>query len=109
LYKGDGGLPDGYDETLPDKDSDYVEKSLKPNKPLGRPADHERYGTHDHPMGYDPIGAKEVNKVNKIADSVKKSFVNKKTVQILKETYNTDTEKNTNVDFLDETNIMDNE
>jgi len=109
LYKGDGGLPDGYDETAPDKESDVVKSSLKPNKPLGRPADNERYGTHDHPMGYDPIGAKEVGNANKISDSIKRSFGNKKTVQILKETYKKEPKKDANIDFLNETNIIDNE
>jgi len=109
LYKGDGGTPEGYDETIPKKGEDKLKSSLSTGKPLGRPADHERYETHDHPLGFDPLGRKEVSNASKLSDSIKKSLGNRKTVQILKETYKKDPKEDTKVDFLNENNIIDTE
>jgi len=109
LYKGDGGVPDGYDETVPKKDADKVKKSLGTEKPLGRPADHGRYETHDHPLGFDPLGRKEVSNATKLSDSIKRVLGNKKTFQILAETYKKEPKKDDNASFLDENNIIESE
>ena len=50
LYKGDEGVPSGYDEKLPPKGG-------WPG--AGRPEEPGMYMTHDHPLGYDPFGRKE--------------------------------------------------
>ena len=79
LYKGDGGVPKGYDEREP------APKGGWPG--AGRPAKSGTYGTHEHPMGYDPIGNKgnrkvyESNKANKsLALSLVKQMSIKKTL-----------------------------
>jgi hypothetical protein len=48
LYKGDGGVPGGYDEKMP--------KGGWPG--AGRPEESGTYGTHKHPLGWDPLGNK---------------------------------------------------
>jgi hypothetical protein len=53
LYKGDGGLPKGYDE----KSSEMPPKGWPG---AGRPANPNTYGTHKHPLGWDPLGTKVV-------------------------------------------------
>lgn len=70
MYKGDGGIPDKYDETIPKKGEDTLSKSL--DSKIGRPPQNSTYGTHDHPLGYDPIGSKEVSKASKVNDGVLK-------------------------------------
>ena len=50
LYKGDEGVPSGYDEKLPPEGG-------WPG--AGRPEEPGMYMTHDHPLGYDPFGRKE--------------------------------------------------
>jgi hypothetical protein len=107
LYKGDGGVPDGYDENIPKKD---VANAIKPK--LGRPSKNTTYGTHEHPLGYDPLGAKEASKAAKISDSIQKitNGIKRKSVEILKETYSSEnTAKNKKITLLDETNIIDSE
>lgn len=107
LYKGDGGVPDGYDENIPKKD---VANAIKPK--LGRPSKNTTYGTHEHPLGYDPLGAKEASKAAKISDSIQKitNGIKRKSVEILKETYSSEnTVKVDKIDLLDETNIIDSE
>lgn len=50
LYKGDAGVPKGYDER---------EQPPKGGWPgAGRPEEPGTYGTHEHPMGWDPLGNK---------------------------------------------------
>ena len=50
LYKGDAGVPKGYDER---------EQAPKGGWPgAGRPEEPGTYGTHEHPMGWDPLGNK---------------------------------------------------
>jgi len=79
LYKGDGGVPKGYDEKEP------APKGGWPG--AGRPVESGTYGTHEHPMGYDPLGNKgnrkvyESNKANKsLALSLVKQMSIKKTL-----------------------------
>lgn len=50
LYKGDAGVPKGYDER---------EQAPKGGWPgAGRPEEPGTYGTHEHPLGWDPLGNK---------------------------------------------------
>jgi hypothetical protein len=79
LYKGDGGVPSGYDETMP--------KGGWPG--AGRPEEPGTYGTHKHPLGWDPLGVKGNRKVNEmktnkttasILDDISKSFAIKQTL-----------------------------
>ena len=48
LYKGNGGVPGGYNEKMPDGGWPGA----------GRPEEPGTYGTHDHPLGWDPLGNK---------------------------------------------------
>ena len=79
LYKGDGGVPSGYDETMP--------KGGWPG--AGRPEESGTYGTHEHPLGWDPLGVKGNRKVNEmktnkttasIMQDISKSFAIKQTL-----------------------------
>ena len=58
LYKGNGGVPKGYDESIPEGGWPGA----------GRPEEPGMYGKHKHPLGWDPLG----NKANRgIAESKK--------------------------------------
>jgi len=48
LYKGNGGVPGGYDEKMPEGGWPGA----------GRPEESGTYGTHKHPLGWDPLGNK---------------------------------------------------
>lgn len=54
LYKGNGGVPKGYDER-------QVPDGGWPG--AGRPEEPGTYGTHEHPLGWDPLGNKANRKV----------------------------------------------
>lgn len=56
LYKGEGGVPKGYDEK-----SSEMPKGGWPG--AGRPKEPGTHGTHDHPLGWDPLGNKANRKV----------------------------------------------
>jgi hypothetical protein len=56
LYKGDGGVPRGYDEK-----STEMPPAGWPD--AGRPKNPNSYGTHKHPLGWDPLGNKAIGKV----------------------------------------------
>ena len=53
LYKGNGGVPRGYDER-----SSEMPKSGWPG--AGRPEEPGTHGTHEHPLGWDPLGNKAI-------------------------------------------------
>jgi len=61
LYKGDGGIPKGYDEREPAPDGGWPG--------AGRPEEPGSYRTHKHPLGWDPLGNKMIGKVYEIADA----------------------------------------
>ena len=54
LYKGDAGVPKGYDER-------EIPEGGWPG--AGRPKEPGTYGTHKHPLGWDPLGHKTNKKV----------------------------------------------
>jgi hypothetical protein len=56
LYKGDGGVPRGYDE----KNNEMPPKGWPG---AGRPTEPGSHGTHEHPLGWDPLGNKTNRKV----------------------------------------------
>jgi len=60
LYKGDEGVPKGYDET-------EVPEGGWPG--AGRPEEPGTYMTHDHPMGYDPWGRKAFKATRNLSES----------------------------------------
>lgn len=78
LYKGNAGVPKGYDER---------EQAPKGGWPgAGRPEEPGTYGTHEHPLGWDPLGNKanrhpmsvsetNISKYKSVIDSIKNSAV----------------------------------
>ena len=60
LYKGNGGVPKGYDDKVP--------QGGWPG--AGRPEIPGTYRTHDHPLGWDPLGNKAIGKVYEISDAL---------------------------------------
>lgn len=91
LYKGDGGLPTGYDEkddSTPmhsGKDDRVVRNTMEDPEKIGRKPKHSEYGTHDHPLGNDPIARKAISKPN--LESALSRYAKEKTADILKETF----------------------
>jgi len=103
LYKGDGGVPKGYNE----KSSELPPKGGWPG--AGRPEEPGTYGTHEHPLGWDPLG----NKANrKVHESTKKMALYEgligqldKKKNAIKETFKSD-ELVDRSSLLDEDNIL---
>lgn len=60
LYKGDGGVPKGYDE----KSSEMPPKGWPG---AGRPVEPGTHATHEHPLGWDPLGSKAIRENKEIA------------------------------------------
>lgn len=93
LYKGNSGVPKGYDEKIPEGGWPGA----------GRPEEPGTYGTHEHPLGWDPIGAKSNRNVyegyGKLIDDLKKSSA-------LKQTLGKKGNKNGST-LLSESNILD--
>ena len=59
LYKGEGGVPKGYDERT---------SEMPPGgwPGAGRPEIPGTHGTHEHPLGWDPLGNKAIRKVYEV-------------------------------------------
>ena len=105
LYKGNGGVPKGYG---PDAEAP---KGGWPG--AGRPEEPGTYRTHQHPLGWDPLGNKVAGNVSENRSlkrqsieayrSLLKSMPTKK--QALSETFNNKTEQE-NSNLLDEGNIL---
>jgi hypothetical protein len=57
LYKGDAGVPKGYDEK-------EVPEGGWPG--AGRPEESGTYGKHEHPLGWDPMGHKQNKAAGKV-------------------------------------------
>lgn len=100
LYKGNGGVPRGYGEK-----SSEMPPGGWPG--AGRPQEPGSHGTHEHPLGWDPLGNKTIGKVYEhnskryLIESVMSNI--KKTA--IKETYNDDADED-NYNLLDEKNII---
>lgn len=93
LYKGNSGVPKGYDEKIPEGGWPGA----------GRPEEPGTYGTHEHPLGWDPIGRKANRNVyesyTKLIDDLKKS-------EALQKTLGEKGNKNSST-LLSESNILD--
>jgi|TARA_R100000084_G_scaffold68605_2_gene30293 hypothetical protein len=102
LYKGDAGVPQGYDETdIPDGGWPGA----------GRPEEPGTYGKHKHPLGWDPLGRKRIRKGPSMDESQDngamskfKSVLASGKLEALRNTYTTE-EKNS--ELLNENNILD--
>lgn len=96
LYKGNGGVPKGYDEKMPEGGWPGA----------GRPEEPGTYGKHAHPLGWDPLGTKANRNVaeNK---KVKEygSFIESLKTAALKQTIKED-EDNDEPNLLSEANIL---
>ena len=62
LYKGNGGVPKGYDEREPAPEGGWPG--------AGRPEEPGTYRTHNHSLGWDPLGNKAIGKVYERADAM---------------------------------------
>jgi len=105
LYKGDGGVPSGYDEK---------EVPVGGWKGAGRPEELGTYMTHEHPMGYDPFGRKAFKAARNISELSKSNgngglIKHKATLesydkhQAVNQTYKSETEGSS---LLNEENIL---
>ena len=104
LYKGSGlgNVPKGYDERQPAPPGGWPGS--------GRPTEPGTYGTHEHPLGWDPIGNKSNRNVaedKKVTlwqvDSVLKELKNKSVQESMQTLITENQDKNT---LLDENNII---
>jgi hypothetical protein len=105
LYKGNGGVPKGYDA---DK------KAPKGGWPgAGRPEEPGNYRTHEHPLGWDPLGNKTIMNVSEVKSSKRQSIEAYRSMlnsipskkRALTETFNNETEQDSS-DLLNEDNIL---
>ena len=104
LYKGDGGIPRGYDEK-------NNEAPIGGWPGAGRPPEPGTHGTHEHPLGWDPLGNKAIRKVyegsRKSLDSYDSLI---KSMSVLKKRALTETFKKSkdqeHSNLLDENNIL---
>lgn len=100
LYKGNGGVPKGYDERSAEMPSGGWPGS-------GRPEEPGTYGTHSHPFGWDPLGNKGIRKVYEGSEKrrvLAESLVEQFKKQAIKETFEAEEEKEPNL--LSESNIL---
>ncbi len=99
LYKGNGGVPPGYNERIP--------KGGWPG--AGRPEEPGTYGTHSHPLGWDPHGNKENRKVYETSDAERvREAINFRSQKpaAMKQTL-TEEKVQDNTGLLDEKSILD--
>jgi len=103
LYKGSGGVPKGYDEREQPPPGGWPG--------AGRPEEPGTYGTHQHALGWDPLGNKTIRKVY---EGGKKSLQGYKSIlsefdqtkkRALHETFNADIVNDT-TNLLNEDNIL---
>lgn len=105
LYKGDEGLPPGYDETAIEKPVSTPSSQSK--EKIGRPKSNDTYGTHDHPYGFDPIGKKENSRSVRLSDSIVNGLlISTKTKEMLTESLSPETVPSDD-SFLSEDNLLD--
>ena len=90
LYKGNGGVPGGYNEKMPDGGWPGA----------GRPEESGTYGKHSHPLGWDPLGNKANRKVNEEHTTFIKSLKETALSKTLEE------KQNSEPDLLSEANIL---
>ncbi len=95
LYKGSSGVPKGYDER-------QTPEGGWPG--AGRPEEPGTYGTHEHPLGWDPLGNKTIRKVYENREKYKNMLdrYDQTKRKALNETYKDNAEPN----LLNEDNIL---
>jgi hypothetical protein len=104
LYKGGGEVPKGYDERTSE-----MPPSGWPG--AGRPERKTDYGTHDHPLGWDPLGNKNIRKVYESSKKSVKSYehilndMSVKKKKAINETFKSE-KLVENSNLLDENNIL---
>jgi len=104
LYKGGGAdrdrVPKGYDEREQPPQGGWPGS--------GRPEEPGTYGTHAHPLGWDPLGNKGNRKVYESAPSIKyKSTLKGMTKAFaIKETFKQESEGSDDATMLDEKNLL---
>lgn len=104
LYKGDGGVPTGYDEKS-------TEMPPKGWPGAGRPQRKMDYGTHDHSLGWDPLGVKTITNVRESSKVQKKLANYQNLIDSLKQTKaialnETFRETNNTENLLSEDNLL---
>jgi hypothetical protein len=102
LYKGSGGVPKGYDEREQAPEGGW--------EGAGRPEEPGTYGTHEHPLGWDPLGNKAIRKVyegNKKVSGYKFMLkdMDEKKKKALLETFDAN-KVPTKPNLLDESNLL---
>jgi hypothetical protein len=105
LYKGDGGVPKGYGS----------DKKMPPGgwPGAGRPEEPGSYRTHEHPLGWDPLGNKTIMNVSETKSIKRQSIEAYRTLlksmptkrQALSETFDDKIEQD-NSNLLNEDNIL---
>ena len=111
LYKGNSGVPKGYDEKAPQPNE--IPDGGWPG--AGRPEEPGTYATHAHPLGWDPLGNKANRKVHESNRTIAahrtllksmETFRSKK--QALKETFDLTNKQGSDnePDLLNEDNLL---
>ena len=105
LYKGNGGVPKGYDADKNMPDGGWPG--------AGRPEEPGSYRTHEHPLGWDPLGNKTIMNVSETKSATRRSIEAYRSVlnsmpskkQALTETFDEKIEQD-NSNLLSEDNIL---
>ena len=103
LYKGNGGVPGGYNEKMPNGGWPGA----------GRPEEPGSYRTHEHPLGWDPLGNKTIMNVSETKSATRRSIEAYRSVlnsmptkkRALTETFDNKIEQD-NSNLLNEDNIL---
>jgi hypothetical protein len=98
LYKGNGGVPKGYDERTA-----QMPQSGWPG--AGRPKEPGTYGKHAHPLGWDPLGTKTATNVSE-NDAVQHKKIFDTKSEAIKTTYIQESFTKSD-DLLDEKLLLD--
>lgn len=98
LYKGNGGVPKGYDE----RTAQMPEKGWPG---AGRPKEPGTYGKHAHPLGWDPLGTKTATNVSENDIEQHKKILDSKS-EAIKATYIQESFTKSD-DLLDEKLLLD--
>jgi len=105
LYKGNGGVPKGYDADKSMPDGGWPG--------AGRPEEPGSYRTHEHPLGWDPLGNKTIMNVSETKSAKRQSIEAYRSLlnsmptkrQALTETFDEKIEQD-NSNLLSEDNIL---
>jgi hypothetical protein len=105
LYKGNGGVPKGYDADKKMPEGGWPG--------AGRPEEPGSYRTHEHPLGWDPLGNKTIMNVSETRSATRRSIEAYRSVlnsmptkrQALTETFDSKIEQD-NSNLLSEDNIL---